>query len=64
MAKIWRNRIIGGTRTFEEVPLTWKAQVKELLRQDVANGTYTYAGPATPEWYEEVVGEPYVAPEA
>ena len=53
MAKIWRNRIIAGTRTYEEVPLTWKAQVKVLLRQDVVNGVITK------ERYEEIVGEPY-----
>ncbi len=55
MAKIWRNRIIAGTRTYQEVPLLWKAQVKNLLRQDVANGVITA------ERYEEIVGEPYEA---
>lgn len=53
MAKIWRNRIIAGTRTYEEVPLTWKAQVKALLKQDVVNGVITK------ERYEEIVSEPY-----
>ena len=53
MAKIWRNRIIAGTRTYEEVPATWKAQVKALLRQDVEDGVITE------EEYAEIVGEPY-----
>ncbi len=53
MAKIWRNRIIAGTRTYAEVPLTWKNQVKALLRMDVHNGVITR------EQYEEYVGEPY-----
>jgi len=53
MAKIWRNRIIAGTRTFDEVPFTWKAQVKALLKTDTANGLISV------EKYEELVGEPY-----
>lgn len=53
MAKIWRNRIIAGTRTYEEVPITWKAQVKVLLKADVVNGLITA------EEYAEIVGEAY-----
>ena len=53
MAKIWRNRIIAETRTYAEVPLTWKAQVKALLKEAVHDGTITA------EKYEEYVGEPY-----
>ena len=53
MAKIWRNRILAGTRTYAEVPLTWKAGTKEFLRNDVVNGLITA------EKYEELVGEPY-----
>lgn len=61
MSKIWRNRLIaslsgGSTRTFEEVPQIWKADVKALLLQDVANGVIT------PEQYQQLVGEEYVAP--
>jgi len=53
MAKIYRNRILAGTRTFDEVPQTWKAQVKNLLKEDVANGVITA------KEYEDIVGEPY-----
>lgn len=53
MAKIWHNRILAGTRTFEEVPQTWKAQVKVLFKADVVSGLITA------EEYEEFVGEPY-----
>jgi len=53
MAKIWRNRILAGTRTFDEVPSTWKAQVKILLKADVVSGLITA------EEYEDIVGEPY-----
>lgn len=60
MAKIWRNRIIAGTRTYEEVTLTWKAAVKALLKQDVVNGTMMGDGSIfDAEKYEEIVGEPY-----
>ena len=55
MAKIWRNRILAGTRTYSEVPKTWKAGVKALLRQDVVDEIITA------EEYEEIVGEPYEA---
>lgn len=53
MAKIWHNRILAGTRTYDEVPMTWKAQVKALFRADVENGVITA------EEYEDIVGEPY-----
>lgn len=53
MAKIWRNRIIAETRTYAEVPLTWKAQVKELLKADVESGVISI------EKYEQYVGELY-----
>ena len=53
MAKIWHNRILAGTRTYEEVPNTWKAQVKALFRKDVEDGVITE------EQYEEIIGEDY-----
>lgn len=54
MARIWRNRIIAGTRAFDEVPWTWKKEVQNLLKLDVKNGVITA------QEYEEIVGEPYV----
>ena len=53
MAKIYYDRIIAGTRTFTQVPRTWKAGVKTLFRQAVENGEITA------EEYEEYIGEPY-----
>lgn len=51
MAKIWRNRIIAGDKTFNECPNRYKAQVLALLRADVANGVIT------PEQFEEITGD-------
>ena len=53
LAKIWHNRIIAGTRTFDEVPQAWRAQVKVLFKADVVNGIISE------EEYAEIVGEPY-----
>lgn len=53
MAKIWHNRILAGSRTFDEVPQTWKTSVKSLFEADVVGGVI----PA--EKYEEIIGEPY-----
>ena len=63
MAKIWRKRIIACTRTYDEVPLTWKAAVKALLIQDVIDGTMMGDGSIfDAEKYEEIVGEPFPEP--
>ena len=37
MAKIWANRLIAGTRTWDEVPEGRKKKVKKVL-MDIANG--------------------------
>ena len=55
MPKIWRNRIIAGDQLYENCPARYQAQVKALLREDVANGVITA------EQYEEFVNEPYEA---
>lgn len=49
----WRS-IKNGNRTFDSVPSSVKADVKELAATDVQNGVIT------PEEYEEYIGEPYV----
>lgn len=56
MSKIWRNRIIAGDKTFAACPSAYKAGVKALLKQDVANGVITEAD------YKKFTGEKYVAP--
>ena len=54
MAKIWRNRIEAGDKTFEECPQRYKNDVLALMRQDVENGIITA------EQFEELTGQPYV----
>ena len=53
MAKIWRNQILAGHKTYAECPTRYKAQVLALLRQDVVNGVITA------EQFEELTGQPY-----
>lgn len=53
MPKIWRNRIIAGDKNFEECPPVYKAETKELLRQDVADEVITEE-----EFYEKT-GQTY-----
>lgn len=53
MAKIYRNRILAGTVKFEDVPLNWKNQTRELLKLDVKSGLITA------EQYKVLVGEYY-----
>lgn len=53
IAKIWRNRIEAGDKTFEECPARYKAEVLEIMRQDVVDGIITA------EQFEELTGQPY-----
>ena len=32
MARIWKNRIVGETKTFEQCPDRYKDEVLELMR--------------------------------
>lgn len=61
IAKIWRNRIIGGTKTYAQCPASYKEDVLELLKQDVVNETQTYLGKMTPEIFYELTGIEYEA---
>lgn len=54
MAKIWRNRLIAGTQSFEDCPDKYKEAVVALLREDVANGVITA------ERFKEITGRDYV----
>ena len=47
------NRLIAGTKTWEEVPASRKNGVKNVLKRRVESGEIS------PEQYEEIVGEPY-----
>lgn len=53
MDKIWANRLIGGTKSWAEVPGSRKAGVKAELAKRVENGAITA------EQYEEITGEVY-----
>ena len=53
MNKIWADRLVAGTKTWDEVPASRKEPVKEILRG------YVESGKITEERYEEIVGEDY-----
>lgn len=53
MAIIWANRLIAGTKTWDEVPLTRKNDVRAELRRRVE------AGIITAEQYRQIIGEDY-----
>lgn len=53
MAKIYADLIIARRKTFAEVPLQIKEDVKLVLQGYVAEGRIT------PQQYEDLVGEPY-----
>lgn len=59
MANIWRKRIWDETKTFEECPSRYKADVEALMRDDVANNRSYYGKLCTPERFEELTGLPY-----
>ena len=43
MARIWRNRIEAGTQKLSKCPQKYRADVIDLIREDLANGDYTEA---------------------
>lgn len=53
MAKIWANRLIAGTKTWDEVPASRKAEVKVEL------GVRVGKGEITADDYERITGEKY-----
>lgn len=54
MNKIWANRLIAGTKTWEQVPAGRKDAVLDELRNRVESGEITA------EKFEEITGEVYV----
>lgn len=50
MNKIWADRLVAGTRTWDEVPASRKPAVKAILQE------YVEKGKITQERYEEIVG--------
>lgn len=62
MAKIWKNRIMAGTKRLSECPAKYRAQVIELIREDMdvqRLRQLVAQGLMTPAEYEEITGEPY-----
>lgn len=57
MNNIWANRLIAGTKTWDEVPASRKDGVKAVLAERVAKGIITA------ERFEEITGEDYSAGE-
>ena len=53
MNEIWANRLIAGTKTWEEVPASRKGAVKAVLGNRVQNEAITA------EQYGEITGEEY-----
>lgn len=53
MAKIWANRLIAGTKVWDQVPDNRIDEVREELKNRVA------AGKITAEKYEKITGEAY-----
>jgi hypothetical protein len=51
MNKIWADRLVAGTRTWDEVPASRKPAVKAILLKMVADGEITA------EKYHEIVGD-------
>ena len=55
MEKIWANRLIVGTKTWAEMPISRRAAVKKVLAERVAEGEITA------DDYKDITGEDYVA---
>ena len=53
MSKIWANRLIAGTKTWDQVPASRRDGVMAELRERVENGKITA------EQYEEICGEAF-----
>lgn len=55
MDKIWANRLIAGTKTWDQVPQSRKDAVLAELKKRVENGEITA------EQFETITGEVYPA---
>lgn len=53
MNEIWANRLIAGTKTWEQVPASRRSAVKTVLAGRVGSETITA------ERYEQITGEQY-----
>ena len=55
MSVIWANRLIAGTKTWEEMPASRRAGVKRELAKRVESGEITA------DDYKNITGEDYAA---
>lgn len=55
MNEIWANRLIAGTKTWDEMPVSRQKGVKNVLAGRVADNEITA------DLYKEITGEEYVA---
>lgn len=55
MDKIWANRLIAGTKTWAEMPISRRVAVKKALAERVESGEITA------DDYKDITGEAYVA---
>ena len=55
MDKIWANRLVAGTKTWDQVPASRKDAVLAELKKRVENGEIT------PGQFDEITGEVYAA---
>ena len=54
--RVWANRLWGNSQPWSKCPPTSRDKVKEVMRQDVAEGRYSNR---TAERFEEITGEAY-----
>ena len=55
MDKIWANRLIAGTKTWAEMPISRRVAVKKVLAERVNKGEITA------DDYKNITGEDYTA---
>ena len=55
MDKIWANRLIAGTKTWAEMPISRRFSVKKVLAARVESGEITA------DDYKNITGEDYAA---
>lgn len=54
MNEIWANRLIAGTKTWDEMPASRRKAVKAVLAERVADGIITA------EQFEQITSEDYI----
>lgn len=55
MDKIWANRLIAGTKTWAEMPISRRVAVKKVLAERINKGEITA------DDYKDITGEDYAA---